>query len=185
MKQSGQIINKNQGNEKTYTLRKMMHCDIQEILELQERVLNGCSFNSEWFYPFDEEELCEIVGGESIAIGVFVDERLIAFRTGCFSGHEYDEITGVLGGKYKEVPCFLMNGVFVDKDYRGNHLQQKLSDHCVEVCREMGIDTFLSVVHPDNSPSIKSLKSIGFSEVKRQMLFDGRYDRLILVKEIN
>lgn len=185
MNLSGQIVNKNLGAEKTYVMKDMKLSDMKDIFELQNKILVGCGFDLEWFYPFEEEELKEILEGDSIAIGVYVDEKLIAFRTGGFSGLEYDEITNTLGGKYKDHPCFLMNGVFVDKDYRGNHLQQKLSDHCIEICRKKGIETFVSVVHPDNISSIKSLKNIGFEEIKRQMLFDGKYDRLILVKEMN
>jgi ribosomal protein S18 acetylase RimI-like enzyme len=184
MDQNGRIFNSISGEEKDYVLKDMKESGLTEILELQNKVLTECGFNTQWFYPFDEEELKEILEGDSIALGVYTDGKLIAFRTGSFSGVEYDEITNTLGGKYKEKPCFLMNGVFVDKAYRGNHLQQKLSEYCIERCRKKGINTFLSVVHPDNIPSIKSLKNIGFKVEKQRKIFNGNYDRLILVKEM-
>ena len=185
MDQNGRILNSVLGEEKNYVLKDMEESGIGEIMGLQDQILADQGFDLEWFYPYKAEELKEILEDDSIALGVYVDGRLIAFRTGSFSGEEYEEITDALGGKYKEKPCFLMNGVFVDKAYRGNHLQQKLSEHCIERCRKKGINTFLSVVHPDNISSIKSLKNVGFKEEKRLMIFHGSYDRLILVKEMN
>lgn len=185
MDRNGEIFNSVTGEGKSYVLKDMKENDIREILELQNKILTDQDFDLKWFYAFDEEALEEVFEDDSIALGVYIDDRLIAFRTGSSSGKEYEEITNALGGSYTKKPCFLMNGVFVDKAYRGNHLQEKLSEHCIEQCRKSGINTFLSVVHPDNISSIKSLKNIGFKEEKRLMLFNGSYDRLILVKEMN
>ncbi len=184
MNQIGKIFHLRSGLEKDYTLRNLEISDVPVILELQDRVMTG-GFDPRWFYPFGEQELMELVESDNIAIGVYIEEKLIAFRAGCFSGREFEEIISVLGEKYKERPCFLMNGVFVDKAYRGNHLQRKLSEYCMELCRGKGIQTFFSVVHPHNIPSVQSIKSMGFEERKRQMLFDGNYERFIFVKERN
>lgn len=167
-----------------YTIRDMLKTDIPVILALQEKIIREDGFDLRWFYPFSEAELEELVEEPAgIAIGASAGGRLIAFRAGCFSGSEYDEVTRALGSEYTKIPCFLMNGVFVDRDWRGNHLQQKLTELCIERCRKRGIETFLAVVHPDNVSSVKSLKNLGFEERTRQMLFSGKYDRLILVKE--
>lgn len=167
-----------------YTVWDMIKKDIPEILALQEKVLGGDGFDPRWFYPFSEEELKEMVEtAAGMTIGVFAEGELIAFRAGSFSGSEYDEITRILGNPYTDIPCFLMNGVFVDPAWRGNHLQQALTEQCIARCRERGIGTFLAAVHPDNIYSIKSLKNIGFEARTRQMIFNGKYDRLILVKE--
>lgn len=184
MTQNGEQLNNGAGVNKTCIVRDMMKNDIPKILALQDKVLGGSGFDSRWFYPFSGEELNEFIEEEAgISIGVFSGERLIAFRAGCYSGSEYDEITRILGSPYTEIPCFLMNGVFVDEEYRGHHLQRSLSEMCIARCREIGVETFLSVVHPDNLPSIRSLKNIGFEERTRHMIFDGKYDRIILVRE--
>lgn len=170
------------GGKASYIVRDMMKKDIAEILALQDKVLHGSGFDSRWFYPFSKEELEEFVEeAAGLSVGVFVKGKLRAFRMGCFSGMEYDEITRALGSPYRETLCFLMNGVFVDQAFRGNHLQQMLTEQCIARCRKRGIETFLAVVHPDNLPSIKSLKNIGFTERSRQKIFDGKYDRIILV----
>ena len=168
-----------------YTIRDMRKADIPGILALQEKILRADGFDLCWFYPFGETELEELTEEPTaIGIGAFAEERLIAFRAGCFSGDDYNEITRVLGSPYKETPCFLMDGVFVDPAWRGRHLQQALTEMCIERCREKGIGTFLAAAHPDNLSSIKSLKNLGFTERTRQMIYGGKYERLILVKEI-
>ena len=167
-----------------FTVRDMLKKDIPEILALQEKVIGEDNFDLRCFYPFSEAELRELTEEPAgMAIGAFAEGKLVAFRAGCFSGSEYDEITGALGSPYSEIPCFLMNGAFVDRAFRGNHLQQAMTELCIERCRKLGIETFLAVVHPDNVSSIKSLTNLGFSERARKMLFNGTYDRLILVKE--
>lgn len=166
------------------TVRDMQTSDIPDVLALQERIIGAEDFDARWFYPFSEEELDQLTEGtEGMAIGVWAEGRIIAFRAGSFSGSEYEEITDTLGSPYTEFPCFLMNGAFVDPAFRGKHLQQVMTELCIDRCRKLGIHTFLAVVHPDNISSIKSLKNIGFSERTRKLIFGGTYDRLILVKE--
>ena len=168
--------------EETFFVRDMKKGDIVDILALQDRIFREDSFDPRWFYPFSKKELEEFLGEETgISVGAFMEGKLVAFRTGCISGEEYDEITRALGSPYTETDCFLMNGAFVDKTYRGNHLQQMLTEQCIVRCRKRGIETFLAVVHPDNLPSIKSLKKIGFIERSRQKIFNGKYDRIILL----
>lgn len=170
--------------EELFYVRDMLKRDIPGILALQDQVLRGSGFDPQWFYPFTEEELMEFIEEEAgLSVGMFAGEKLIAFRAGCFSGSEYDEITRALGSPYTEIPCFLLNGAFVHNAYRGNNLQQKLTEHCIERCRKIGIEIFLSVVHPDNCASVKSLYNIGFEARSRQAIFQGKYDRIILVKE--
>ena len=184
MDQSGRVWNNRLAREKTYSLREMKVSDIQSILRLQDKVLMGFCSDSKCFYPFQEAALREIIcDGSSITVGIHIENDLIAFRTGSFFGKEYEEITTALAGKYCEAPCFLMNGVLVHENYRGNRLQQRLSEHCMELCGVLGVSTFISVVHPENFASIHSLKRCGFKEKRREMLFGGEYERLIMVKE--
>lgn len=166
------------------TVRDMRKPDIPEILMLQEKVLKEDGFDLRWFYPFSEAELEEVAGEKAgMAVGAFAEGKLIAFRAGNFTGSEYDDIIRILGSPYTETRCFLMNGAFVDPAWRGRHLQQTLTKLCIERCRKRGIGTFFAMVHPDNVSSMKSLKNLGFTERTRQMLYGGKYDRFILVKE--
>jgi RimJ/RimL family protein N-acetyltransferase len=180
----GAIYNRDLGVQESCEIRNMEVSEIDEILKLQEKILYRDSFDLEWFFPFSKEELEEILEQKNaIALGVFVNGKLVAFRTGGSCGAEYNEITRTLGSHFTEVPCFLMNGAFVENAYRGNGLQTMMTEYCMEECLKKGIKTFVALVHPDNKPSIASLKKAGLTERTRQMVFDGKYDRLILVKE--
>jgi len=165
-------------------MRTMQETDIDTMLQLQKKVLESPDFNADWFYPFPRKELEELMEmRDSIILGIYVGERLAAFRVGCCAGAEFEEIAETLEGKCTKTPCFLMNGVFVDKDFRGNNLQQMMSEYTIERCKENGVETFITAIHPDNTASIQSLKNIGFKEKKRQTIYGGNYDRVILVKE--
>jgi GNAT superfamily N-acetyltransferase len=182
--ESGFIANQNTGLKMPYHMRLLEEESIADMLQLQEKVLSHGHFDLLWFYPFNEEELIEIIAVDSnLVLGIFIEQDLVAFRVGCRQGREYDEITGALGPPYTKTPCFLMNGVFVDPAYQGNHLQQKMSAYSVRQCERQGIRTFLTAIHPDNVPSIKSLENIGFIKKKRTLLYHQKYDRVILVKE--
>ncbi|MDD3199095.1 MAG: hypothetical protein PHV71_03540 [Eubacteriales bacterium] len=181
---NGILIDAVIGEEAPYYMSSMKEVDIGEMLRLQKQVFMEDNLNVLWFYPFKSLELKSILKIENnIVIGVFVRERLIAFRVGCCCGREYQEIVSALGGRYKEIPCFLMNGAFVENRYRGNNLQQMMSQYSIDRCREIGIKTFLTAIHPDNASSIKSLTNIGFEVRARKMLYNNKYDRTILVKE--
>ena len=181
---SGTLIDAETGEEAAYYMRDMKETDIGEMLRLQKKVFMEDNLDVLWFYPFNEEELINILQiDNNIVIGIFVKERLIAFRVGCCCGSEYQEIVSALGSKYTEIPGFLMNGALVDRRYRGNKLQQMMSQYSIERCREVGIKTFFTAIHPDNTSSIKSLTNIGFEVRARKMLYNNKYDRTILVKE--
>ena len=172
------------GQSEPLLLKRVGSADIPEILALQERIFDADGFDSQWFYPFSREELVALAGEEdSILVGVFAGQKLIAFRAGCRSGEEYKEIVETLGGKYRTIPCFLMNGSFVDSDYRGNNLQQTMTEYCVKCCETKGIETFFTTVHPENTASITSFRNLGFKEKETRTLYGGKYNRIILVKE--
>lgn len=157
---------------------------IPAMLALQQQILEAGGFDLRWFYPFQKQELEEVLRDPSnLVLGVYVQEELVAFRVSCGSGSEFDEIIDELGEKYQTRPCYLLNGALVDRRYRGNNLQQRMSEYTLKWCQDRGIEVFMVTVHPDNVPSIKSLENIGFIRKKRTLLYQRQYDRLILVKE--
>lgn len=180
----GLLIDHDTGARIPYRMNPLKSDQIPAMLVLQQEIFETGGFDLRWFYPFREEELEEILEDPAnLVLGVYVEEKLVAFRVSCGSGTEFEEVIEQLGGEYQTTPCFLLNGALVGHQYRGNNLQQLMSEHTVNWCRERGIQVFVVTVHPDNAPSIKSLENIGFIKRKRTLLYNQQYDRLILVKE--
>ena len=180
----GAAIRQDSGENVAYKMTTLLPQNIEMMLKLQDEVIKGKGFNISWFYPFSANELKEIMSmkGNQV-IGVFTGEELIAFRVSCSGGREFQEISNALGGGYEEGKAMLLNGVFVKDTFRGNHLQQIMSQYTIDECQKMGIKLLMTAIHPDNGASIKSLENIGFERKERAMLYGGKYDRIIMVKE--
>jgi GNAT superfamily N-acetyltransferase len=178
------LLNMDSGINNGFFVRDTRKEDIPGILAAQEAVLRAADYDPQWLYPFCKEELEELMEEGAVSIGAYAEGSLIAFRAACFSGHEYEEITRALGSPFTDIPCLLLYGMFVVPAWRGRHLQQKLTELCIDRCKERGIGTFLATVHPGNDPSLKSLKNLGFQVRAKKMLYGKEYERLILVKEM-
>lgn len=180
----GILTCRDSGKQAVYRMERLSADHVDSMLKLQEEVLKDGSFDCRWFFPFREEELEEILADEnSLVLGIFAEDTLAAFRVGCTDGKEFREISKALGGIYSEGEAMLLDGVFVKKEFRGNHLQQVMSSYTIEACEKRKINAFMTAIHPENIASIKSLENIGFQRKARAMLYGGKYDRVILVKE--
>lgn len=182
----GTVFNREKNREEAYVMRLLTPGDIPQMLAVQEFVLQQEDFEPSWFFPYDEAEFQRVISTEgSLLPGIFVEGRLIAFRVGCPGTGEYSDIPDILGPPYSRGPTYLLNGVFVDPAYRGNHLQQLMSEYTIEQCRRRKVRYFATAIHPDNMASLRSLEAIGFEIATRTRLYGGRYERCILVKELS
>lgn len=180
----GLLMDQDTGALTSYKMTRLTPEHIPDLLAIQEQILQTGGFDLLWFYPFQEEELDEILQqSDNLVLGIYVESELVAFRVGCGSGSEFREVMEKLGEPYQKRPCFLLNGALVKPRYRGNSLQQMMSEYTIDWCRNCGKEVFVVTVHPDNAPSIKSLENIGFIKKTRALLYNKHYDRLILVKE--
>lgn len=172
------------GENVPYIMTTLTPEDIEMMLRLQDEIIGCKGFDISWFYPFCCDELKEIMNIKgNLVIGVFAEKELVAFRVSCICGEEFKEIAHALGDIYEEGKAMLLNGVFVKNDFRGNNMQQIMSQYTADECEKHGIKVLMTAIHPDNIASIKSLENIGFKKKKRAMLYEGKYDRVILVKD--
>lgn len=182
--ETGTLHNLRTGQDETFTMRYLTLEDVPDMIKLQERVFAVEDFDPSWLSRTSRNEFEEIILAEdNLAIGVYTDTLLVGLRMASGSGWEFDEIVRAAGDEYLEKFCFLMNGSLVDPDYRGNNLQQRMSQYVIDDWKARGVKAFLVTVHPDNLPSIKSLNNLGFLMKTRAMIYHGKYDRLIMVKE--
>jgi len=183
--QTGLVINQTTKAYEKYHIRKLNVNDLCKIIRLQNKIYDSLS-NKELFHPFKESELASLFyHNENIILGVFNNkEHLIAFRAATAAGKEFDEISKHLDEKYKNKNKLLLNGAFVDEDYRNNRLQVKMTELTINICKKNNISLLFTVIHPDNTASIKSIKSLGFRPIKEIKVYTQKYLRLLFIKEI-
>lgn len=186
-------MNYNIGLVKNQQTAKYVNCymrnlnlnDINQIIALQDIVVDKLS-DKDLFHPFSELEIRYLFEhDENIVLGVFTDgNELIAFRAASTAGSEFDEINYFLENKYSNYKKLLLNGSFVDERYRNNRLQVKMSEYTINIAKKRNINLLFTVIHPENTPSIKSITSLGFEEIREVNVYIHKHIRLLFIKEL-
>ncbi len=80
--------------------------------------------------------------------------------------------------------CALMLFSLVDPNYRHQGLGKRLSQARIDYASHAGLRHLFATVHPDNSPSLRALTSLGFQVISQQRIFSDRLLRNILYLDI-
>ncbi|WP_301109140.1 GNAT family N-acetyltransferase [Sporosarcina sp.] len=134
---------------------------LPDIMVLQDKVIAVLE-KPEFLQPLTEDEFLNILRGNGMMAGAFVEGRLIAFRAmldpgddeehlGVDAGIPKNELSSVL---YSEVSC-------VDPKFRGNGLQTTLGKWLLERVDTEHYRYICSTVAPLNIPSLKDKFALG------------------------
>lgn len=154
--------------------------DLDSIMELQKRVDDGMN-EHDWFVSTPREENALFLAAPNAIIGVFDNERLIAYGSVGFSGKAGDNLGWDLDWQEEKVlRCATLDTIVVDSAYRGLGLQRTLIEFCVEHARKIMPDCIiLTTICPDNIYSLRNATSSGFEILIRKQKYGG-VDRYIL-----
>lgn len=75
-----------------------------------------------------------------------------------------------------------LGGNLVLPEYRGNGITTKLQTMELELAKELGFDYIISMAHPDNIGSLKTLEKVGLHFVKETRLSNGFLRSLYMLK---
>lgn len=75
-----------------------------------------------------------------------------------------------------------LGGNLVLPEYRGNGITTKLQTIELELARKLGFDYIISMAHPDNVGSQKTLERVGLKFVKETKLSNGFLRKLYMLK---
>lgn len=161
--------------------KKIKEKDKEQLFKLIDTVLGGLE-NEEYFIPYEKWELDSIF-----------DEKNYAPLYGAYSG---DKLVGMaqlyvsqdmLADFKKEFElenytvCEL-GGNLVLPEYRGNGITTNLQKMELELAKTLGYDYIISMAHPDNLGSCKTLEKVGLNFVKETRLSNGFLRRLYMLK---
>ena len=75
-----------------------------------------------------------------------------------------------------------LGGNLVLPEYRGRGITTKLQTMEIELAKKLGFDYIISMAHPDNIASCKTLEKIGLNFVKETQLSNGFLRKLYMKK---
>ena len=168
----------------TYEVHLLNESHIQELMTLQLEVVEALE-NKAILQPLDEEELSFILSGNGVMIGVFVEEKLIAFRALLqpeldeeHLGYDIgltteDELKKVL---YQEISN-------VHPAYRGYGLQRTMADIIMQQVDLTKFNVVCATVMPGNIASLKDKFSQGMHVAALKLKYGGKL-RYVFMKDL-
>ncbi|MFS0688409.1 GNAT family N-acetyltransferase [Sporosarcina sp. 179-K 8C2 HS] len=170
-------------NGQSVTIRSLAENDLEEIMDLQEKVIASLTVTS-FLQPLSEEEFSFILNGNGSMIGAFHADRLIAFRAMLEPEIDEHHLGKDAGLPDSELPSVLYSEITnVDPEYRGNSLQRILGEILME-----NVDTerhryVFTTVAPFNIASLKDKFALGMHIISLEKKY-GNLLRYTLMKDL-
>lgn len=153
--------------------RKIDVIEKQELAKLIYTVQEGLE-RKEFFVPFSDKEIDAMFDeNNAITYGAYVDGKLVGTAQFYLGDAFVDKIKKVLD--IEESVAGEFGGVLVLPEYRGNGIMKQLSSILINEAKSRNYDYIVSVAHPENIASNKSILAMGAKLVKTDYL--GEYYR--------
>ena len=153
--------------------RKIGVSEKQELAKVIYSVQDGLE-RKEFFVPFSDKEIDAMLD-ETIAVtyGAYANGKLVGTAQFYFGDEFVDEIKESLGISNALAGEF--GGVLVLPEYRGNGIMKQFSHILMNEAKSRNYDYIVSVAHPENIASNKSILAMGAKLMKTDYL--GEYYR--------
>ena len=161
--------------------KKIDKKDKDQLFKLIDIVLNGLE-NQEYFIPYEQWELDSMFDDKNYAplYGAYDGEKLVGMAQLYVSQDMLSDFKKEFElDKYKV--CEL-GGNLVLLEYRGNGITTTLQKMEYELAKELGFDYIISMAHPDNIGSCKTLEKVGLEFIKETRLSNGFLRKLYMKK---
>lgn len=154
--------------------------DEKQLRKLIDVVLRGLD-RKEYFIPYEEWEY-EKMFDENYAplLGAYDGNKLVAMAQLYVDQEMLKEFKEVLGISDKMV-CEL-GGNLVLLEYRGQGLMFQMIKIQYEKAKNMKFDYIISMAHPDNIGSLKSLEKLGLKYVNTSTVANGHLRNIYIKK---
>ncbi|MFC5543379.1 GNAT family N-acetyltransferase [Ureibacillus suwonensis] len=139
-----------------YHVKKLKVDHIPQILDLQQAVVDSLP-DKQTLEPLSDEEFRFILEGNGLMIGVFIEDRLIAFRALLIPEMDDQGLGKDIGlTEEEDLKRVLYQEISnVHPDFRGYGLQKKMAQIIMKHIDMSNFDYVLATVMPYNIPSIK------------------------------
>ncbi|MDI2587418.1 GNAT family N-acetyltransferase [Psychrobacillus sp. NEAU-3TGS] len=146
--------------EKDYIVRVLKEDSVEDILRLQDLVLETL-INNDFLSPVTKEEYEDFVS-KSLMVGVFVEDKLVAFRALAIPEIDEHHLGYDIGLQREQLNKVVYQEITnVHPDYRGYGLQKKLGAIVMELLDASPYTHVCATVAPFNIASLKDKLSQG------------------------
>lgn len=155
--------------------------DEAQLRNLIKTVLEGLE-NPEFFIPYEEWELEQLYDKTYAPLhGAYDGEKLVGMAQLYIRQDflkEYIEVLGLEGYKVCE-----LGGNLVLPEYQGQGIMYQLIQLQAKLAKEMGFDYIISMAHPENIGSKKTLMKLGLNYIKTTTV-NGNFLRDIFMMKL-
>lgn len=156
--------------------------EARQIMDLQENILSKL-VNPNLFALTDLDQIEESLN-KDYCLGIYDKERLIAFGLLIINRptprHTFHKLTNPQSREGRSVT---VDSIFVEDEYRGYGIQQKLFEAFFLWAQAEGVRYMHTTIDPQNSPSLNNALKMGYHVVETKEMYGGKI-RHILEKEI-
>ena len=161
--------------------KKIEEKDKEQLFKLIDMVLKGLE-NQEYFIPYEDWEYDSMFDEENYAplYGAYDGEKLV----GMAQLYVSQEMLADFKKEFvlEEYTVCELGGNLVLPEYRGLGITTTLQKIEFELAKELGFDYIISMAHPDNIGSCKTLERVGLKFVKETRLSNGFLRKLYMLK---
>ncbi|MGG0185460.1 GNAT family N-acetyltransferase [Bacillus rhizoplanae] len=172
-------------NEQSFKVAPLSLHHIEQILSVQDDVIEALE-NKQNLQPLTLEEFQNILTGNGLMIGAFIDEQLIAFRALLVPPIDEEHLGFDIGLKGEELERVIYQEVSnVHPTYRGNGIQKILAKVIMKQLKQVDnkYDYACCTVAPFNIPSLKDKFAQGMEITALKEKYSDRL-RYVFVKEL-
>jgi GNAT superfamily N-acetyltransferase len=161
--------------------KKIEEKDKDQLFKLIDTVLSGLP-NQEYFIPYEDWEYESMFDDVNYAplYGAYDGDKLVGMAQLYVSQDMLKDFKDEFG--LSEYKVCELGGNLVLPEYRGMGITTKLQTIEFELAKELGFDYIISMAHPDNIGSCKTLERVGLEFVRETRLSNGFHRRLYMKK---
>lgn len=161
--------------------KKIEEKDKEQLFKLIDIVLNGLPDQAH-FIPYEQWELDSMFDDVNYAplYGAYDGDNLVGMAQLYVSQDMLKDFKEEF--QLTEYKVCELGGNLVLPEYRGRGITTKLQTIEMQLAKDLGFDYIISMAHPDNIGSCKTLERIGLEFVKETTLSNGFLRKLYMKK---
>ena len=167
-------IPRSDGGTMFCTIRRLTPQHLTAVIDLQQQELQSMA-TKDVFLGRPHDILAACLDDEGVTVGVFADDRLVAFRMLYYPGRfNQGEFAGLPVGEWDKVAH--LEVAVVHPLYRGYGLMRRMASPLLDEADDLRGKRYLcSVVSPQNYPSIKDKLVLGVPVIRLIELAGGHW----------